>query len=118
MKFSEMTYERPDFASVKEQLADLTRRLQAAESYEEAKAIFLEEDTLEKHVETQMTLAHIRHTINTQDEFYDSEMKVLDAAEPEITEYTQNWNEALLESKFRPEFEKEYGNLMLSLIHI
>lgn len=112
MKFSEMTYERPDFASVKEQLADLTRRLQAAESYEEAKAIFLEEDTLEKHVETQMTLAHIRHTINTQDEFYDSEMKVLDAAEPEITEYTQNWNEALLESKFRPEFEKEYGNLM------
>lgn len=112
MKFSEMTYERPDFASVKEQLADLTRRLQAAESYEEAKAIFLEEDTLEKHVETQMTLAHIRHTINTEDEFYDSEMKVLDAAEPEITEYTQNWNEALLNSKFRPEFEKEYGNLM------
>lgn len=112
MKFSEMTYERPDFASIKEQLADLTKRLQAAESYEEAKAIFLEEDTLEKHVETQMTLAHIRHTINTQDEFYDSEMKVLDAAEPEITEYTQNWNEALLKSKFRPEFEKEYGNLM------
>lgn len=112
MKFSEMTYERPDFEKVKEQLTALTKRLRSAESYEEAKKVFLEEDSLERHLDTQMTLAHIRHTINTQDEFYDSETKVLDAAEPEITEYIQNWSEALLENQFRPEFEKEYGSLM------
>lgn len=112
MKFSQMVYERPDFESIKSQLTALTERLAGASSYEEAKAAFLEKDTLEKHVETLMTLAHIRHTINTKDEFYDEEMKVLNDAEPILTEYLQKWNDVLLESEFRPEFEKEYGTLM------
>ena len=112
MKFSQMVYERPDFESIKLQLTALTERLAAAKSYEEAKAAFLEKDTLEKHLETLMTLAHIRHTINTEDEFYDGEMKVLNDAGPVLTEYLQKWNDVLLESAFRPEFEKEYGTLM------
>ena len=112
MKFSQMVYERPDFESIKLQLTALTERLAGANSYEEAKAAFLEKDTLEKHLETLMTLAHIRHTINTEDEFYDGEMKVLNDAGPVLTEYLQKWNDVLLESAFRPEFEKEYGTLM------
>ena len=112
MKFSQMVYERPDFESIKLQLTALTERLAGAKSYEEAKAAFLEKDTLEKHLETLMTLAHIRHTINTEDEFYDGEMKVLNDAGPVLTEYLQKWNDVLLESAFRPEFEKEYGTLM------
>ena len=112
MKFSQMVYERPDFESIKLQLTALTERLAGAKFYEEAKAAFLEKDTLEKHLETLMTLAHIRHTINTEDEFYDGEMKVLNDAGPVLTEYLQKWNDVLLESAFRPEFEKEYGTLM------
>lgn len=112
MKFSQMVYERPDFESIKLQLTALTERLAGAKSYEEAKAAFLEKDTLEKHLETLMTLAHIRHTINTEDEFYDGEMKVLNDAGPVLTEYLQKWNDVLLESAFRPKFEKEYGTLM------
>ena len=112
MKFSQKVYERPDFESIKLQLTALTERLAGAKSYEEAKAAFLEKDTLEKHLETLMTLAHIRHTINTEDEFYDGEMKVLNDAGPVLTEYLQKWNDVLLESAFRPEFEKEYGTLM------
>ncbi len=112
MKFSQMTYERPDVESIKAQLTDLITRLEKAESYEEARTVFLEENTLEKHVDTMMTLANVRHSINTEDEFYNEEMKFCDASEPEITEYVQKWNEALSNSKFRTEFEKEYGTLM------
>lgn len=112
MKFSEMTYERIDVESIKAQLLALIKRLEEAESYEEARTVFLEENTLEKHVETVMTLAHVRHSINTEDEFYNEEMKFCDASEPELTEYIQKWNEALSGSRFRADFEKEYGTLM------
>ena len=57
------------------------------------------------------TLASIRHSINTKDEFYDGEMKVWNAKMPEVQEYSQQWTMAMLESPFRADFEKEYGDL-------
>ena len=41
MKFSEMTYTRPDAESTKQHLAALTEQLKAAKSYEEARKVFL-----------------------------------------------------------------------------
>ncbi len=112
MKFSQMAYERPDLEKVKQQLTELTDSLKRAESYEEAKKVFLEEDAFCRHVETLSTLANIRHTIDTRDSFYDEEMNFWNGAEPALKEYLQKWNETLLNSRFRPEFEKEYGTLM------
>ena len=42
MKFSEMKYERPDIEAVKTELKSLTERLKKAESYGDAKKVFLE----------------------------------------------------------------------------
>ena len=80
MKFSEMPYERPDLDKVKRELGDLTGRLKAAESYEEARAVFLEKEAAERHVDTLVTLASIRNSIDTRDEFYDGEMNFWNAA--------------------------------------
>lgn len=41
MKFSEMTYTRPDPAASKQRLSALTAELKAAKSYEEARKVFL-----------------------------------------------------------------------------
>ena len=112
MKFSEMTYTRPDTGEIKKQLSDLTERLKSAADYEAAKSVFLEMETLTKHIETQGTLAHIRHDIDTRDAFYDEERKFWSAAMPELEEYLQTWNLTMLESPFRPQFEAEYGTLM------
>ena len=75
MKFSEMPYERPDMSALKEQFAALTERLQNAPDYAAARAAFLEEQVLNKHVDTLFTLASVRHTIDTRDKFYDEEME-------------------------------------------
>ena len=55
MKFSEMPYERPDLEALKAGYSDLTRRLESAASYEEAKAVFLEKEKLEKQPEHSKT---------------------------------------------------------------
>ena len=112
MKFSEMPYERPDLDAVKKQYSALTERLKAAGSYEEARAVFLVKEELDKHVQTLATLSHVRHSIDTRDAFYDAEAKFWNAAEPELQEYTQAWTRAMLDGAFRAQFAAQFGELM------
>ncbi len=112
MKFSEMKYERPDLDALKSALTALTDKLRAAESYEDAKKSFLEYENLNRHIETLSTLVSIRHSIDTREKFYEDEQNFWNEAGPELGEYSQNWVKALLESGFRPDFEKDYGKLM------
>lgn len=112
MKFSQMKYERPDAEQLKSELNGLTDKLKAAKSYAEAKELFLAHEKLNKHISTLANLAHIRHTIDTRDAFYDGEMKFWNKADPELEECNQAWTQAMLESPYRPEFAAEYGDLM------
>ena len=112
MKFSEMPYKRPDPEAVKSELAALTERLKNAADYAEARAVFLEKEEMEKEVDTMGTLAYVRHSIDTRDEFYDEEIEFWDEVGPEFEEYEQAWIDAMLESPFRKDFEAEYGDLL------
>ena len=112
LKFREMPYERPDGEALKESIRALTEKLCAAESYEAAKAVFLEKETLFKHIQTLATLAQVRHTIDTRDTFYDGENSFWNRLSPELEEYLQEWTKAMLASPYRAEFEREYGTLM------
>ena len=109
MKFSEMPYQRPDPEKVKTALSGLTERLKAAETYAEAKAVFLEKEEQAKDVDTLGTLAQVRHTIDTRDAFYEAENEFWDSFGPEIEEYEQAWLDAMLASPFRKDFAAEYG---------
>ncbi len=112
MKFAEMPYERPDPEALKKMLADLTERFRSAKSYEEAKSIFLEKEERGKRFETMGTLASVRNSIDTRDEFYDAENTFWDGFWPELAEYEHAWTEAMLASPFRADFAGEYGDLM------
>lgn len=112
MKFSEMKYERPDLESAKETMTALVKRLESAADYEQAKAVFLEQEKLMRDISTAETLVSIRHSINTKDEFYDSEMNFWNSVMPEMQEYFQSWTEAMTASPFKDDFSEEYGNVM------
>ncbi|MCQ2558408.1 MAG: M3 family oligoendopeptidase [Oscillospiraceae bacterium] len=112
MKFSEMPYTRPNLDELKASLSELTLRLSAAADYAAAKSIFLEMETLNNHISTLGTLVSIRHSIDTRDQFYNDESDFWMAASPELEEYTQAWNAAMLQSPFRADFSAEYGDLM------
>ncbi len=112
VKFSEMKYERPDLEKVKADFEKVTEQLKNAASYEEAKAAFVAEDDLFTSVHTVETIASIRHDIDTRDAYYDEESKFWNRVSPQLQEYEQNFTDALLESPFRAEFEKEYGSIV------
>ena len=112
LKFEDMPYTRPNLDKVKEDLTKITNDLNDAESYDKAKETFLEFDKYQRHLETTITISSIRYNINTKDEFYSGEDKFWNNAMPELQNYFQGFTKALLESKFRSEFEKEYGTLI------
>ena len=112
MKFKDIIYERPDMDAIKEQFKSYTEKLKNASSYEEAKKVFIEQDACMRHVATIQTVANIRRDINTKDAFYDAESKYWDNIMPQMQEYLQQFTIALLESPYRKDFEKDYGDLM------
>ena len=114
MKFSEMIYTRPDPEAVKATLAGLTERLKAARNYQEAREIFLSQQAESRHIHTAATLASVRHSIDTRDEYYDGEEKFWNNFFPELQAVQQEWTKAMLASPFRKEFAQEYGNIMFT----
>lgn len=112
MKFSQMKYNRPDIEQAKKEIIGLTEAFEKAESYDKAKELFIAVDRFERSIDTQATLASIRHSIDTRDEFYDDEVQFWNNAGPELAEYLQNWKAALLKSKFRKELAEEFGEII------
>ena len=112
MTFPEMPYQRPDLAALKADYDAITARLRAAADYPAARAAFLENDALERHIQTLATLASTRHSIDTRDAFYDGESKFWNAADPELQVCRDAFIAVLLESPFRADFAAEYGDLM------
>ena len=111
LKFPEMPYARPDIEAAKQFLADAAARLDAAESFEAADAVFVEVDRRSAELDTMFTLSHIRHDINTEDKFYDAEVEYADAVLPELEEYVDRWNRSLVGSKWRPQLEEKYCSI-------
>lgn len=112
MKFSQMPYTRPDKDAVLAALADFTAQLNAAQSFAEADRVFIAEDRYAADMESEFTLASIRHSIDTRDEFYDAEADYADETLPLLQEGVMAWNTALTKSPFRAELEAKYGDLL------
>ena len=118
MKFSEIPYERPDMKQVMDNIDELTRKFSNASSADEQYAVLKEFDNVTKHSAAMYTVASIRYSINTKDEFYSKEQDFYDENMPYFSEKTQQFENAILESKFRPELEKRLGKLLFKNLEI
>ncbi len=112
MKFNEIEYRRYDVESAMKQLRELTEELRNAKTYAQAREAFIQKDILYKHVDTNATIASIRHDIDTRDAFYNEETKFWKKAMPELAAPLQEFTMALLESPFRKNFEEEFGRVI------
>ena len=118
MKFSEMPYARPDMEKVKAELNACAEKIRTADSVEAQIAAFDEASELSKDLMTTGSIAYVRNTINTADEFYDGEREFFDQAGPELEESLQAVNIALLDSPCRKELEAHYGSLLFKNLEI
>ena len=118
MKFSQMLYVRPDYEQTNDKLKSLLGEFRAAANAEECFAAYKEIDTYICHVFSMFTLAYIRNTLDTRDEYYSKEREYLDETEPKLTEVAQKIKMALLESPFRADMENEWGTLLFDKVEM
>lgn len=114
MKFSEMKYVHLNIDEICTQVKSLVEEFKASKTFSEADEIFKKYNELSDKIETQMSIAYIRHTVNTLDEFYSKEQEFMDENLPVLTEYMQMMTLAMLQSEFRGEFTKKYGDLIFT----
>ena len=113
VKFSEIEYKRPDMEALKKALEEATAKVLNAKSYEEVRDAYYALQEREQADETMSTLAYVRNTINMKDEFYDKEIKWLQEEFANTIPQYNAYEKALTQSKFRPEFEAEFGAQLL-----
>ncbi len=112
MKFCDMPYSRPDIEALRGKLEKLKEKIQQASAAEEIIAAYDEVCALSEEYSTLGSLAYVRHTINTEDEFYDKENDFFDEVGPSVADAFQGVSRAMLASPFRARLENHYGSLL------
>ena len=118
MKFSEMPYTRPNLEEIKREAEAVLQRIQNASSAQEQVDAYLAYEQSGKEIATNCSLAYVRHTIDTKDEFYDKENDYINENGPSFQEMGQKISLALLNSPFRAELEEKLGKLMFTNLEI
>jgi len=105
MKFSEFKYERLDEAYLKENYENGLKQLKEASNKDDFMKAFNKINEFRGHLTSMATLAQVRHTINTTDEFYDKENEYWDNTMPVMQGYEAELANAVLKCPFRNELD-------------
>ena len=115
MKFNEYKYEHLDLEKIKKEFSELIESFEKAENVEGQVNAFDKIIKLRNHIETMQTLVSVRHSIDTNDEFYDKENEYMDEISPILFGFTNDFYKALVNSKFKDELIQKYGKFLFDL---
>lgn len=115
MKFNEIPYKRPELESIFSELNVLIKKFQEASSAQEQIDLMKSIKEVRNEMESFKTIASIRHSINTNDKFYDSENKFFDENSPAYTSVINTYYQAVVKSKFQSELANEFGEHFLNV---
>ena len=77
VRFSEMPYQRPDLDRLKTALENAAKCAAEAKSYAEIREAWFGVQKTEDEIATLFSIASVRNTIDTTDEYYDGEVRWL-----------------------------------------
>ncbi|MBE5935015.1 MAG: M3 family oligoendopeptidase [Lachnospiraceae bacterium] len=118
MKFKEMEYARVRIEDVISQFEELISEFKAATTAEEEFAVHQKYYEYVKDFDTMTTIASIRNSINTADEFYDEEMKYYRENIPLAQDKMQEYSMLVFNSKNRDYLEDKLGKVAFKNIEL
>lgn len=118
LKFKDYKYERPDLKGLENKFNILLENFEAANNVEIQNQIIREINKLRNNFETMYTLVSIRHSINTEDEFYEKENDFIDENAPIYQNQVSKYYKALINSRFKRELEEIWGKQVFNLAEL
>ena len=115
MKFNEYEYEHLDLEKIKAEFSRLIESFKKAKNMKGQVVAFDEIIKLRNHIETMQTIVSIRHSVDTNDEFYDKENEYMDEISPILFGFTNDFYKTLVNSKFKDELVEKYGKFLFDL---
>ncbi|MFF5397866.1 M3 family oligoendopeptidase [Peribacillus butanolivorans] len=115
MKFNEYEYKRPKMDEIKSKFTKVLEKFRDAQEIDIQVKAMEEINEIRNYVGTMLNLVYIRHSIDTNDEFYKAENDYLDEFSPEMEELTSIFYTELVRSKFRRELEMKWGKQLFDL---
>ena len=113
MKISEIEYKRPNVDEIKKLYSDYIEAFtKEGVTAEEQADIYRKMNETDEEIATMASLAYVRFTLNTNDEFYVKEMDFYNEAEPVFTGLKTIFADAMLKSPHREYLEKEFSPLI------
>ena len=115
MKFSQYKYERSSYENIKEDFTKLVDKINNSNTYEEQKKYILELNKIRNDIQSNSTIASIRYSIDTSDEYYEEEKKYWDEYMPFYEDLNCDFYKAIVNSKFKEEiindFSRQFYNI-------
>ena len=118
MKFNDYMYERPDLDMISEKFEILLEDFRQAQRVEEQNDILTNINDIRNNVETMFSLVQIRHSIDTEDEFYEIENNFMDENQPKYEKLIFIFYKELVDSKFRDELQAIWGEQVFNLAEL
>jgi M3 family oligoendopeptidase len=109
MRFSEFPYERPSIEKITSEMSEFIKDFKMATSAEEQLTLVKKINNLRLEFDSVQTIAHVRHTLDTTDPFYEEEFEFFNKNYPKYTDAETQFFQALLESPFKSVLENALG---------
>jgi M3 family oligoendopeptidase len=118
MKFSEYAYHRPELQNFKSNFQEGLDKFIHASNAELQANLIQELNALRVEFDSMATICSIRHSVDTNDKFYETENQFFDEHYPETAELINDYYRALLKSPFRNELETRFGKQVFVLAEL
>jgi len=118
MKFTEFPYERPQISDYETHMTALMDAFGASQSAQEQLDMVAGINKLRSEFASMRTIASIRHSIDTSDEFYETEQSYYDEVGPTVQKFSNYFYRILLSSPFRDVLEAHLGSHLFKLAEV
>ncbi len=112
MKFEDFKYERPDMDRFKQEFTQALETFKNASSATEQEKAMDEINRLRFDFRTMQTLASIRNSIDTKDEFYDKEKQFFNQNSPVFSQLNNQFYQALSDATYKTHLIETKGKLL------
>ena len=116
MKFKDMPYERLNIDETINKIKYFINEIETANSANEQIKTIKDYAEFKKNFSTTVDIASVRHSIDTNDEFYKKEKDFYDENLPLIETLFPEYAKAVLNSKFKNELIEEFGEHYFKLL--
>lgn len=118
MKFEDFTYVRPEMKTFSEKFEKLLGQFESAKSVDEQVRLFEPINAMRNEFFSMLNICYIRHTIDTADKYYEAEQNFFDQETPNFEALNNRFYQLLVDSKFRPELERRYGQQLFVIAEL